>query len=1078
MARKKASETTESVSATPETAEQKPKRVPRKPKAEESKAEPTATQKPKVGLFGKAKAAPLTPEPEPVAEPAPAPAPVEAKKPTERKPKARPVAEPVEEPSTESAVEMSDVQSPAPGITLRFRPRAEKPSTEKPRAEKAKAEYGVKELTEKPASAPKPETAKPEPAKPSRRKPKDAPTFSVDEEGRFSVLEWREKGERPVVAEPVEAKTAETEEPKAKHDRRKKKKQDSAQPAEKQVEVAVVAIAEPEPAKPEVPQFEPIVVPESAAQVVVSHGQPILVKNKRAIAPLLFSGSAAAPDRKANFLEQAKLAMEHGIHLIGLSVDLVVDLGGVSKAAELVLQTVRDLKAISEEVQVLVRIRFTSPTLWPDLYPNAVFKKLDGTLGDPSFSSDDYWSTAEKCLADFVTALSGSPESTNLLGVHLDREAWHHSDLVGYDTSSASTERFRRWLRQRYRNDIVTLRASWYDGQVQFDTAAIPEYGKTSQTGESFVRMDRKSRRWIDCQLFLSDIIVERLYQLCYTAKKASNGNFLVGTSYGFTFEWSHPASGHLSLGKLLRCPFLDFLSGPPSYRHREPGGTASPGMPVDSVWLNGKLYISEEDFKTPIGNTSESDSHNPVMKTPQALESAHWRGVGAALAHRGGQNWIDQWGNGWLGSRGIWERADQVRKSLIRRLAIPAKDPEVAMFIDERSLALLDDTQAFSVLVQNVQQSLIRSGLNVGFYLLSDLAHRENFPESKLYIFANAWDMRPEVRSAIKNRLQRDNKVLFWLYAAGLFEGGRESLERVREVTGIALRPQPFNSKPGTTLINSRDPLCQPLPADVLKRGGQLEPSYFAIPEDGTVLAEYTQTALASYVVRKFENEDGGWTSVFLGEPVVNPGLVRALGNLAGAHVWCHNDDVVLANGSYVTIHCSGTGPRTLNLPDKWVAYRLDLNEYIPVEKNAYRFSAIDGTTYTFLVGQAAEVETLINGDIDELSKIDLNLVREDATKHWDSDQFDVPIMKLDEWVEETWGDDLESDLLIKPSLIDIDLEEESGDETEAEQPRSRGGRRRRRRKGGRDQDPRGGRDDREKVGEGGFNVLFRKRD
>ncbi|MFX8875804.1 hypothetical protein ABTM97_19755, partial [Acinetobacter baumannii] len=79
-------------------------------------------------------------------------------------------------------------------------------------------------------------------------------------------------------------------------------------------------------------------------------------------------------------------------------------------------------------------------------------------------------------------------------------------------------------------------------------------------------------------------------------------GEFVTGVSYGYTFEWSHPASGHLSLGKLLRCKYLDYVAGPPSYRTREPGGTAAFPGPVDSVALNGKLYLSEEDFKTPIG--------------------------------------------------------------------------------------------------------------------------------------------------------------------------------------------------------------------------------------------------------------------------------------------------------------------------------------------------------------------------------------------------------------------------------------------------------------------------------------------
>ncbi|MFX8653100.1 hypothetical protein ABTM19_20455, partial [Acinetobacter baumannii] len=82
-------------------------------------------------------------------------------------------------------------------------------------------------------------------------------------------------------------------------------------------------------------------------------------------------------------------------------------------------------------------------------------------------------------------------------------------------------------------------------------------------------------------------------------------------------------------------------------------------------------------------------------------------------------------------------------------------------------------------------------------------------------------------------------------------------------------------------------------------------------------------------------------------------------------------------------------------------------------------------------------------------LSHIDTAGVREENTVHWEDVQFDVQIMKLDEWVEESWGEEMEGDLLIKPSLLEIDVEPTS-EESDAEEPRSRG--RRRNRRGGRD--------------------------
>jgi len=400
-------------------------------------------------------------------------------------------------------------------------------------------------------------------------------------------------------------------------------------------------------------------------------------------------------------------------------------------------------------------------------------------------------------------------------------------------------------------------------------------------------------------------------------------------------------------------------------------------------------------------------------------------------------------------------------------------KDPDVAVFVDERSLAYLVDGRAFEALVQNVRESVLRSGLSAGFYLLSDLAHRENFPECKLHVFVNAWDIRPEVRSAIKTRLQRDGKVLFWLYSAGLFEGGRESLERVREVTGIALRPQPFNSRSGTTILNSRDPLCQNLPEQALAKGGQLEPSYFAIPEDGVVHGEYSHSGLPSYVERTFASEfTGKWHSVFLGEPIVTPGLFRSLGQMAKAHVWSFQNDVVHARPPFLTVHCKETGPRTLALPDKWSAYNVIDQEWMSTEGNSLRFQALDGSTHCFLVGTRADIEGILARDPDELLKLSGPVQREDNTLHWDMMRFDVPIMKLDEWVEESWSEELADDLLLKPSMLEVSEESEEPSE---EVQRSRGRRRRRRRSVSENGNE--GRPDRDSDPKA-LNVMFRKRD
>jgi hypothetical protein len=831
---------------------------------------------------------------------------------------------------------------------------------------------------------------------------------------------------------------------------------------------------EPLPARPTRPAIQ---IPVDAPQVIMRGGIPTLVRNTRVYPPIAFFGHAPDERRAQTVLSEIRRASEAGIHIHSHLVEFTIDPASVDDSVSLAAYLLAETLKVDQDAQVVFRLLFIPPKGWEGRFPNARYLTEQGRLADPSLCDEDLWSVARECLAEFVKKLRLLDLNAHILGVHLDRGEWFFPEGTGYDTSRAATEGFRDWLRTKYVNDLVALRAAWFDGSVDFKSIQVPQFNPSGKKeGGQFMRISRKERRWVDYHLFLSDSTVARISDLAYAAKEASEGYFLVGVSYGYTFEWSHPASAHLGLGKLLRTPEIDFIAGPPSYRNREAGGAAPFPCPIDSLPLNGKLYLSEDDFKTAIGEHREPDDYNPVIKTPQALEAVHWRGIGAALAHGTGAIWMDLWGNGWLNTSTIWDRGGKAKNELIKRMAAEQSDPDVAVFIDERALAYLVDEQSFALLVQNVRESVFRSGLSAGFYLLSDLAYRETFPECKLYVFLNAWDIRPEHRLAIKNRLQRDNKVLFWLYCAGMFDNGREQLERAREITGIAIKPQPFHSKTGTTIVNRRHPLSEAFQGQGLIGGVASDPSYFAIPENAVVLGEYSSSGLPSFVVRNF-NEDPDpskhWKSVFLGEPVVTPALMRALAQLAGAHIWNYQDDVVHVRPPFVTVHCTGSGQRTITLPKNWHAYNLLKGQWETEESNHIRFHGMDGSTHMFLAETREEIDRILGANPADLLHIEELPEKAENSVRLDSLMFDVPIMRLDEFIEDGVPEEVSEDWFLKPSMI------ESDEPAEPEQDEKIG--RRRRRRGGR----RGRDDDRQQQATAtsfdedlGMSVMFRKRD
>ncbi|MCW5947015.1 MAG: hypothetical protein KIT74_08280 [Fimbriimonadales bacterium] len=728
--------------------------------------------------------------------------------------------------------------------------------------------------------------------------------------------------------------------------------------------------------RPFTPDLPPIAIPADAPRIARIADRPMIVIEKQVIPPFIFFGNPSDERRLETVLAEIEKAASAGVHLHSLMIEFPVDSQLAQDAFDLAAYLLARVVATDPDAKLMFRVVFAGAPGWEKKFANAAFRFEDGTLAEPSVCDPGFWGEAQRLLSAFVRGLLALEEGRRIIGIHLDRGEWFFADGWGYDTSRAAEESFRDWARWRYGNDNVALQAAWFDGKARFETLKIPEYGTVPLSGESFLRESRKERKWVDYHLFLSDATVACIQRLAHEVKKASEGRVLVAVSYGYTFEWAHPANGHLSLGKLLRTREVDIICGPPSYRDRNMGGAAAFPGPIDSFSLNNKLFISEEDFKTPISQGAEPDDFNPVMSTPQALEAAHWRGLGCALAHATGIAWMDLWGNGWLNTPAIWQRAKKVRDTLIAATATPMSDPDVAVLIDERSIAYLNDQRAFKQLIQDSREAILRAGVSAGFYLLSDLAHRIRFPDAKLYIFLNAWDTRPEVRAAIKNRLQRDGKTLFWVYAAGQFENGRPALERVREITGIAIRPQPFSSRAGTTILNRKHPLTELLEEKALSVVDQLEPSFFAIPEEGcTVLGEYTQTGLPSLVVREIKSEEDPsqvWRSVFLGEPLVNEKIIRGLCQLAGVQVWNYHGDVVHVRKPHLSIHFSGSGHRTATLPDRWHAYDVVSGEIVSADATHFRSTATDGETQVLLVGEEIEVNRLAEVNVDSLLTLD----------------------------------------------------------------------------------------------------------
>jgi len=236
--------------------------------------------------------------------------------------------------------------------------------------------------------------------------------------------------------------------------------------------------------------------------------------------------------------------------------------------------------------------------------------------------------------------------------------------------------------------------------------------------------------------------------------------------------------------------------------------------------------------------------------------------------------------------------------------------------------------------------------------YLELDDALAEGAGGYRMVIFLNPYLINNQERRGIEERLKRDGKTLVWLYAPGLINPDARvplALEHMEELTGMRFgclhgraparwridgHHDPITAnlptfsewgdfdRPTTTGFEmNRDTMAPWVPAPMM-----VNPLFYVDDSEctafrsATVLGSYLQGGQPAFAVKRFPE----WTSVYLGSPAANAGLLRAVARAAGAHRYVDGDDIVYANRSFVAIHTREAGQRTVCLRAPSDAYEV----------------------------------------------------------------------------------------------------------------------------------------------------------
>ena len=743
-------------------------------------------------------------------------------------------------------------------------------------------------------------------------------------------------------------------------------------------------LAYPPPAAPVyyAPPIVPPVLPPASEDAAprltaqVRHegrGLPQISANGQAHAPYFFFVNAeTAPDGET-VGAQIREAAANGVHLFSGVMYLPLRNAYGDRSFGAIDALVQQILAADPDGYVLPRLQFFPTNYWARTHADQMARYAGGEEGDVSLASTEFWADCVDAL-DALIAHFADPATfggDRVLGFHLDRGEWFYDAESGYDVSQPNTTAFQHWLHAKYQAPHA-LRAAWHDADITWEDAAIPAWpGKTALVKKTDTQTytARREGRWPDYAQYSSELVAGIIAGLAEAIKTLSSGRMIVAASYGYTLEFAgRNDSGHLALGKLLQSPHIDIVAGPNSYAGRGAGSPAAFPAPIDSVALHGKLWLVEDDTKTFLAEAETDDTYNPKIASGADTQAIHQRHFGAALAHRAGVTWMDLWGQGWLNSPDIWrELGGLVTQSgrWSRLVPDPPPAPDVVVLVDEASLRFLknDASGLGTRLVGRTRDLLLRGGASVGFYLQSDVT-RPNFPDAKLYLFLNALRLTAGERAAIREKLQKPGRTLAWLYAPGVFDENGPSSEDVGEVVGLALRPQPWNSRGGSQLTEGKHPITDRIRGT--RKIGQeeiLNPLYAVSDPQATVVAEYVSTGAASLATREHK---GGWKSVFFGDPELTSELLRGLYAYANVPVYDAQDDAVYAgaDGS-LTLHGSFTGQRTVSLPRKASVYDVFDNKIIATNTRSFRAFVRARTTRLFLWGEGRELAAATGLDL-----------------------------------------------------------------------------------------------------------------
>jgi len=606
-------------------------------------------------------------------------------------------------------------------------------------------------------------------------------------------------------------------------------------------------------------------------------------------------------------LEEARLAEAIGVDAFIVPVQLPWPGHGPLYADA--FKPVRQVLDAAPETQVILDLRLAPPTTWFDENPSARVVAPDESGEYPSLAHDRWRQDVAGALRAAAEWLEVDDMLPRIQGAMLSAHAiqtW--GAALPFDRTDPNSEAFNAWIASRISKDD-RIRAA-VESEGEGDTVKLPAVFDAAMPFEV-------SLQGVFAE-YSNDTLLNALLYLASETKSAFGKQKAVYLPYEYLQGGS---DGNAAMSELLDDNNVDGVVASVSSTNRGVGGVGGFEGAVSSASLRGKEWIHLDDTRT--GLERDAEQASPAAAASEQVYHVQRRNFSAALVHGVSYAAADPAGMGALLDAAMWERFGRMRDVFMEYVndgaaagygPPPTSASPLMVVMDD---AIRSGNSAISNgMLRQARDSVLRSGVPAQFCLLEDVLQNRTRP-AQAYLFLNAFELSAPDRLRLRRRFQRENAMAIWMYAPGVI--GPASLEKnVSDVVGMQVRQFASGATAG-----SKSELVSPWIKKDTQFGesAALNPLFYIDDEDASTIARYRSSDRISAAIKFFgEDEKPDWTSVFIAEPVLPPGLLRELLQIAEVHVYVETTDPPVQQTMHLgrglmAVHADQPGERLFDL-------------------------------------------------------------------------------------------------------------------------------------------------------------------